>query len=278
MLPWDGVTLGPWAEAIDGADVVINLAGRSVNCRYTPANRRAITESRTLSTRIVGQAIARATRPPRVWLNASAATLYRDALDRPMDERTGEVGGDEPGAPETWRFSVGVVKSWESEFEDAMAPVTRKVAMRTSIVMDPHPGGAFSVLSGLVRKGLGGSQGSGAQYVSWMHDDDFARAVEFIVEREDIGGAVNFTAPNPVPNREFMRMLREAWGVNIGLPANALMLEVGALFLGAETELILKSRRVVPMRLLEAGFRFNFPTWPEAATDLVRRMRGGRSL
>lgn len=245
-----------------------------MNCRYTPANRRAITESRTLSTRIVGLAIARATRPPRVWLNASAATLYRHALDQPMDERTGEVGGDEAGAPETWRFSVGVVKSWESEFDDATAPVTRKVAMRTSIVMDPHPGGAFSVLSGLVRKGLGGSQGNGAQYVSWMHDDDFARAVEFIIEREDIAGAVNFTAPNPVPNREFMRMLREAWGVKIGLPASAFMLEVGALFLGTETELILKSRRVVPTRLLEAGFRFNFPTWPEAAADLVRRMCG----
>ena len=270
---WDGSTLGSWADTLDGADVVINLAGRSVNCRYTPSNRRAIKESRTVTTQVVGAAIAAARQPPHTWLNASTATIYRHALDRPMDERTGELGGAESGVPETWRFSIDVVRSWEEAFFSSQAGNVRKVALRMAIVMNPDPGGTFELLSGLVRKGLGGTNGSGAQFVSWLHDIDLAGAVDFLIARDDIDGAVNLSAPNPLPNRDFMRALRDAWGVKIGLPASAWMLEVGAFLLRSETELILKSRRVVPTRLEEAGFVFAFPTWPEAARDLVRRTR-----
>jgi uncharacterized protein (TIGR01777 family) len=273
MAAWDGTTLGPWAEALDGADVVINLAGRSVNCRYNASNRRSIKDSRTVTTRLVGAAIAAARKRPRMWLNASTATIYRHALDRPMDERTGELGGNETGVPETWNFSIDVARSWEEAFFSADTGAVRKVALRMAIVMNPEPGGTFELLSGLVRKGLGGTNGSGEQFVSWLHDADLASAVDFLIARDDIDGPVNLSAPNPLPNRDFMRDLREAWGVRFGLPATEWMLEVGAFLLGSETELILKSRRVIPTKLHEAGFVFAFPTWSIAAADLVRRAR-----
>jgi hypothetical protein len=271
-IAWDGATLGPWSDAFDGADVVINLAGRSVNCRYTPQNRRAIMESRTLTTRVVGEAIARAKRSPRVWMNASTATIYRHALDRPQDESTGELGGDEPGAPAKWNFSIDVATAWERTFTDSAAPGVRKVVLRMAIVMEPFPHSTFELLSGLVRTGLGGANGSGAQMVSWVHDVDLARSIEFLIAREDVDGIVNISAPNPVSNRCFMRALRDAWGVKIGLPATEPMLRLGAFLMQSETELVLKSRWVVPTRLLEAGFTFAFPTWPEASRDLVRRV------
>ncbi len=272
-IAWDGRTLGPWAETVDGADVVINLAGRSVNCRYTAENKRIIMESRTITTRLVGQAISAAARPPAVWMNASTATIYRHALDRAMDEATGDIGGDEANAPKTWRFSIDVVKSWEDAFFTSAAPHTRKIALRCAIVMGPQHAGTFDILLGLVRRGLGGSVGSGKQFMSWVHDVDLARAVAFLIGREDIDGVVNISSPNPLPNREFMRVLREAWGARIGLPATEWMLEIATFFLSTESELVLKSRRVVPTRLLEPGFVFKFPQWREAAADLVRRWR-----
>ncbi|KDN73433.1 TIGR01777 family oxidoreductase [Streptomyces olindensis] len=273
---WDGATPGPWTKEIDGSDVVVNLAGRSVNCRYTPANLREMMDSRVHSARVVGEAIAAAARPPRVWLQMSTATVYAHRFDAPHDEATGVIGGAEPDVPGYWAYSVEIAKAWERAQESADTPHTRKVALRTAMVMSPDRGGVFDVLLRLARLGLGGPVAGGAQYVSWIHDQDFVRAIEFLVARDDIDGPVNLAAPEPLPQRAFMRTLRAAWGVPVGLPATRWMAEVGAFVLRSDTELLLKSRRVVPGRLLEAGFTFDRPAWPEAADDLVRRLRGGR--
>ena len=270
---WDGETPGDWTRAVEGADLVINLAGRSVDCRYTPARRREILESRIRSTSVIGQAIAQSSKPPAIWMNASTATIYRHALDRPMDEPTGELGGKEPNAPDTWRFSIDVATSWERSFDEAATPRTRKIALRSAMVMSPSPGGVFDVLLRLVRFGLGGAAGSGRQFVSWIHDVDFIRAIEFLMEHQELSGAVNLASPNPLPNNEFMRTLRRAWGMPVGLPAAEWMIEIGAWFLRTESELILKSRRVIPTRLLQSGFTFQFPCWDDAAKDLVARKR-----
>jgi uncharacterized protein (TIGR01777 family) len=273
VVGWDAHTLGRWVEEVDGANVVINLAGRSVNCRYTSDNRRLIMESRVHSTRAVGEAIAAARSPPRVWLQASTATIYAHRHDAANDEKTGILGGAEPDAPDTWRFSIDVARSWEKALDEAETPHTRKVKLRSAMTMSPDRGGVFDVLLRLVRCGMGGTAGDGRQYVSWIHEQDFVRAVVWLIGHEEMDGAVNLSAPNPLPNAEFMRQLRRAWGARLGLPASRWMLEVGALFLRTETELVLKSRRVVPGRLLESGLTFDFPSWPEAARDLCRRWR-----
>lgn len=270
---WDGKTLGPWASEIDGADVVVNLAGRSVNCRYTDANMRDMMVSRVRSTQAVGEAIAAAKRPPRVWLQMSTATIYAHRFDAANDEATGMIGGDEPGVPAYWGFSVDIAKAWEQAQSDSPTPDTRQVALRTSMVMSPDRGGVFDALLGLVRRGLGGSVAGGAQFVSWIHDRDFVRVIRFLVDREDLSGPVNVAAPGPLPYRDFMAALRRAWGIGIGLPATRWMLELGAFLMRTDTELVLKSRRVVPGRLLDAGFTFEHPDWPGAAEDLVRRWR-----
>jgi uncharacterized protein len=279
LVSWDGRTLGDWAREIDGADVVINLAGRSVNCRYHAANRREMMLSRVESTRIVGEAIARADRPPALWLQASTATIYAHRYDAANDEATGIIGGGEPDAPDTWRFSIDVATAWERAANEAAAklPRTRLVLMRSAMTMSPDPGGVFDTLLGLVRRGLGGTTGDGRQYMSWIHDADFVRAAQFAIARDDLAGPVNLAAPEPLPNAEFMRALRDAWGIRIGLPAPAWLLEIGTFFLRTESELVLKSRRVVPKRLLDAGFRFQFPSWSEAAKDLCRRWRAART-
>ena len=275
---WDGEHVGPWTDYLEGADACINLAGRSVNCRYTEENRAEIYNSRIQSTRLLGEVISTLTSPPRVWLNASTATIYCHATDRDMDEFTGELGGDEwlsarRRVPSSWNFSVQVAKDWEAELFRAPTRATRKIALRSAIVMSPSPGSAFGLLLNLVRMSLGGTQGNGRQYVSWIHDVDFARAVEFLILREEIDGAVNLAAPFPVQNHEFMAVLRDAWGMPNGFPAPRPLLELAALFMRTETELVLKSRRVFPLRLLDAGFHFLFPEWPSAADDLVRRWR-----
>jgi uncharacterized protein (TIGR01777 family) len=270
---WDGRTLGAWAGELDGADVVINLAGRSVNCRYTPANRQAMLSSRVDSTRAVGLAIARAARPPRVWLQMSTATIYAHRFDAANDEATGRIGGDEADAPASWHFSVEIGKAWEAAQAEAATPATRKVALRAAMVMSPDRGGIFDVLLGLTRRGLGGTIAGGRQWMSWIHERDFVRAVELLIARDDITGPVNVAAPDPLPQREFMAALRAASGTRIGLPATAWMAAIGAFFLRTETELVFKSRRVVPGRLLDAGFIFDFPAWPGAAADLVARWR-----
>ncbi len=271
---WNASDLGPWTQALEGADAVINLAGRSVNCRYNAANRREIKNSRTISTGLVGQAIAQAANPPRIWFNASTATIYRHAFDRAMDEGTGELGGNEPDAPRRWRFSIDVATSWERAFFAADTPKTRKVALRSAMTMSPDQDGIFDHLLRLVRWGLGGASGSGKQFISWIHDVDFIRAIEFLIAHEDIDGVVNISSPYPVRNRDFMSCLRRAWCTSyIGLPAPAWMLSIGAALLRTETELVLKSRRVVPQRLLDAGFEFHFPNWRGACHDLVHRWR-----
>jgi hypothetical protein len=270
---WDGRTIGAWAAEIDGSDVVINLAGRSVNCRYGASNRREILESRVDSTRAVGAAIARATNAPRVWLQASTATIYAHSLDRANDEHTGVIGGNEADAPDTWRFSIDVARAWERAFDESITPPTRKVALRSAMTMSPDRGGIFDTLRGLARRGLGGRAGDGRQFISWVHEDDFVAAVRFLIDRDDIAGVVNVAAPNPLPNDDFMRVLREECGAPFGLPATRWMLELGAMFMRTETELILKSRRVVPARLLDAGFTFEYPDWVDAARDLCRRSR-----
>jgi uncharacterized protein len=274
LVRWDGRSLGDWAEEIDGCDVVINLAGRSVDCRYTEANLRQMMDSRVDSTRVVGEAIARAARPPALWLQMSTATIYAHRFDAPNDERSGIIGGAEPDAPDYWAFSIEIAKAWERALFEAEAPVTRRVALRSAMVMSPDRGGIFDVLSCLTRLGLGGPIASGRQYMSWIHERDFVRAVDFLMERADIDGAVNLAAPEPLPQRSFMAALRAAWGVPLGLPATGWMAAIGAFFLRTDTELVLKSRRVIPGRLLEQGFRFEQPSWAAAARDLVAQRRG----
>jgi hypothetical protein len=221
-------------------------------------------------------------------MNASSATIYRHApegteFDRPMDEATGELGGNEwissrRRAPAKWNWTIQLVKDWEAAFFSGETPRTRRIALRTSLVFGPEPGSVFAVLSRLVRAGLGGTQGNGRQYVSWIHEADFARALEFLIANGEIEGPVNLAAPSPLPNREFMAALRDAWNVPNGLPAPTVLLAIGMFFLRTEPELVLKSRRVVPGRLRQSGFEFEFPDWPEAAADLVRQWRARDDL
>jgi uncharacterized protein len=260
-------------RVIDGSDVVINLAGRSVNCRYTKTNLTEMMQSRVRSARVVGEAIAGANRPPRTWLQMSTATIYAHRFDAANDEATGIIGGWEAGVPGYWAYSVDIATAWERELDDAPASQTRKVALRSAIMMSADRGGAFDVLARLARLGLGGPVAGGAQYVSWIHQRDFAAAVQFLIDREDLSGPVNLAAPTPVPQREFMRELRAAWGVRTGLPATRWMAELGALAIGSDTELLLKSRRVTPGRLLAAGFGFRYGQWAEAVRDLVQSAR-----
>jgi uncharacterized protein (TIGR01777 family) len=276
-LAWDGENLGSWVEALEDADVLINLSGRSVDCRYNARNREAILQSRVRSTAVLGRAIQHMSRPPRLWLNASTATIYRHTYDRAMGEATGEIGGGEDNAPPTWRFSIDVAQRWEQTLFAVHTPNTRKVAMRAAMVMSATPGGVFEVLVRLVSTGLGGSWGCGRQYMSWIHEEDFFRAVEYLIEDQQITGAVNLAAPHPLPNEEFLSALRDAWGISFGLPAREWMLAVGAYFLRTETELLLKSRRVVPDLLLKKGFEFCYPEWPTAARALVQKWREGHS-
>jgi uncharacterized protein len=273
VVNWDAKTFGPWASEFEGANVVINMAGRNVNCRYHPENRRLIKDSRVESARIVGEAIARAENPPSLWLQASTATIYAHRYDAPNDETTGIIGGSEPNAPDTWQFSIDVVASWEKALNESTVFHTRKVLLRSAMIMSPDRKGVFDTLLGLTRRGLGGRAGPGNQYVSWIHYQDFIRAILWIIEHEEVSGPINLAAPTPETNADFMRVLRQAWGIRFGLPASVWMLEIGALLIRTETELILKSRRVIPGILQESGFSFLFPTWAEAARDLCKSWR-----
>jgi hypothetical protein len=276
VVAWDPAVLGAWADEFNGVTAVINLAGRSVNCRYTAANRRDILQSRVTSTTAVGAAIARATAPPPVWLQASTATIYAHRFDAANDETTGQIGGAERDVPASWHFSIEVAQAWERACMAAAVPHTRRVLMRSAITMSPDRRGIFDTLLGLVRRGLGGQAADGRQFISWIHDQDFIRAVQFLIGNASISGPVNLAAPNPLPNAEFMQALRAAWGAPVGLPSARWMLAVGAYVLRTETELVLKSRRVVPGHLTALSFKFTFPTWPEAAVDLCRRWRDTR--
>lgn len=268
---WDGHSLGDWKNEIDGADVVVNLAGRSVNCRYTKMNLEQMMQSRVESTKTIGAAIAEAKKPPQVWLQMSTATIYAHSFNQANDEKNGLIGGQEPDVPKYWGYSIEIAKAWEKILADSPTPQTRKVAMRSAMVMSPDRGGIFDVLFRLVRFGLGGPVGGGQQFVSWIHETDFVNAIEFLIHRSDITGVVNLSAPSPLPQAKFMEILRKAAKMPIGLPATKWMAEIGAFFLRTDTELLLKSRKVIPTRLLEAGFSFQYPDWESATRELVIR-------
>lgn len=272
-LRWDGRTLGPWCDVLEGADAVINLAGRSVDCRYHWANLTEMMQSRLDSTRVLGEAIARAARPPDVWLQASTASIYPDHRGPPLDERF-VVGPYGEGVPAYWSYSVSIARSWEAMLFAAPTPSTRRVAMRLGFTMSPDADGIFDVLMGLLRVGLGGRFRDGEQYVSWISDLDLVRAVEHLLN-SDLEGPVNVTAPEPLQNHAFMRSLRQAAGIPFGLPILPGMDRVGAWLLSTDAELMHKSRRVVPKRLEESGFWFVHPAWESAAADLVGRWRAG---
>ena len=267
QVAWDACTIGHWQRELEGATAVVNLTGRSVDCRYNARNRKEILDSRVNSTRVLGEAIARCAQPPEVWLNASTATLYRHTFDGPWDE-AGEIAA---AAEAKDAFSVDVGRAWERTLEEAQTPRTRKIPMRMAMVLGMGKNSVFPVLRRLVRVGLGGRMGSGRQFVSWIHEVDYCRAVEWLIKHNDIHGPVNLTAPNPISNREMMRALRRICRMPFGLPATDWMLEVGAFFLRTETELIIKSRRVIPRRLLESDFQFRFASICEAFADLSNR-------
>jgi len=271
QLAWDGRTLSAWSGEIDGADVVVNLAGRSVNCRYTKDNLKQMMDSRVDSTRVIGEAIAKATKPPRAWLQMSTATIYAHRFDAPNDEATGLIGGSEPDVPRYWDYSCEIAKNWERAQNESKTPSTRKVQLRAAMVMSPDKCGIFDTLARIARIGLGGSVGGGAQYVSWIHEADFCGAVDFLVEHQDIEGAVNLAAPGPLPYRDFVKELRVAVGAPFGLPATKWMAAIGAFVMRTDTELVLKSRRVIPTRLREAGFQFQFDSWSLASRELAGR-------
>lgn len=246
-------------EALEGSELIVNLAGKSVNCRYNVKNKREIMESRVSTTTILGECILACEKPPKVWMNASTATIYRHAEDRPMTEENGEIGSG---------FSVDVATNWEETFFQFDLPTTRQVALRTSIVLGKD-GGVMTPYRNLAKFGLGGVQGSGKQMFSWIHVEDVFQIVMFLYERNELEGVVNCTSPNPITNQAFMKAVRETIGVKIGLPSPKWLLEIGAVLIRTETELVLKSRWVVPERLVKAGYSFAFPTIEETLKDVL---------
>lgn len=258
---WDGINTGDWVALIEGADIVINLAGKSVNCRYTPKNKQEIFDSRTDSVNAIGNAIRLCKNPPELWVNASSATIYRNAVDRRQDEYTGEYHND---------FSVQVCKKWEKALYEQETPYTRKVALRMAITLGP--GGVLIPYFNLLKFGLGGRQGSGNQMYSWVHAEDTCSMIAWLYEHKHLSGTFNCCSPNPVSNAEFMRLLRNATGHAFGLPAYEWMLKLGAPLIGTETELVLKSRWVVPTKIIETGFQFKYPLLKDALADIIRKV------
>ena len=269
---WDGERVGAWAQELEGAEAVVNLCGRSVDCRYTAANRKVLLASRILPTQALGQAISSCLAPPCVWLNASSASLYKHTFDIAMDEEG--VQGATPEAKD--EFLIELIHQWEQAFYEAQTPRTRKAVLRTTMALGMNRNSVVPVLRRLTRLGLGGRMGSGKQFVSWMHEEDYCSAVEWVIAHEALSGPVNFAAPNPLPNAEMMRLFRELCGVPFGLPATEWMLELGALFLRTETGLIIKSHRVVPGQLLASGFIFRFPHFREALENIMGQLSNKR--
>lgn len=255
---WDAKTFSGWETELENAAVLINLAGKSVDCRYTKKNKKEILLSRIESTKILNKAVLKCANPPKHWLNSSTSTIYRFSLDKQMDEVDGEIGND---------FSINIALSWEKSFFKIETPNTLKTALRTSIVLGKN-GGAFLPLKTLAKIGFGGKQGKGNQFISWIHEEDFARAIDFIIEKE-ITGVINIVSPKPIPNSNFMQKLRKAVGFPFGIQMSAFLLEIGSFFIRTETELVLKSRNVIPKRLLENGFKFKFDTLEKALKNLV---------
>ena len=259
-IQWDAKNLDMWITELEGADVLINLTGKSVDCRYTERKKAEIVNSRVLATEVLGKAIQACAVPPKVWMNSSTATIYEHSLDKEMTETNGIIGDD---------FSMNVAKSWEEAFQNCKTPKTVKVALRTSIVLGKN-GGAFAPLKSLTKLGLGGTQGNGNQKVSWIHEHDFCRAVEFLLEEHKIG-TFNVTSPTPIPNKEFMKTLRRVLKAPLGLPQPKWLLKLGARIIKTEAELILKSRFVIPEKLVASGFQFQYPTVEKAVTEIMNR-------
>ena len=255
---WDAKRMSGWENELENASVLINLAGKSVDCRYTAANKKEIYDSRIDSTKILNEAVLNCKNPPKHWLNSSTSTIYRFSLDKQMDEVTGETGDD---------FSMNIAKSWEKVFFETETPKTLKTALRTSIVLGKN-GGAFVPLKTLTKFGLGGKQGKGNQFISWVHEKDFARAIEFVVEKE-LTGVVNIVSPKPSTNSDFMKTLRKTIGIPFGLSTSKLLLEIGSFFIRTETELVLKSRNVIPKKLQENGFAFEYNTLEKTFKNLT---------
>ncbi len=247
------------ARAINNSDAVINLAGKSVDCRYHEKNKREILNSRLFTTLAIGQAIAACEKPPKLWINSSTATIYRHAEDRPMTEKDGEIGKG---------FSVDVAKQWEKAFFDFSLPATRQVALRMAIVLGKQ-GGVMKPLKNLVKFGLGGRQGNGRQMFSWIHIEDVMQIILFVMHHPAITGILNCSAPHPVNNEKLMQSLRQMLHKKIGLPSPAWLLELGAVLIRTETELVLKSRWVLPERLLLAGYQFRFPGLEVALKEIL---------
>ncbi len=263
---WDGKHLD--SRVVDGADVVINLAGRTVNCRYNATNLSQMMSSRIDSTRAVGEAIAGCQVPPKVWLQASTATIYAHTFGTPQDEQNGVLAGNEQGVPQVWAYSAEIAKRWEAALYAADTPETRKVAMRMGIMMSRDQNGPLDILARLARLGLGGNIAGGRQFVSWVHERDLAHALEFLIDH-DLSGPVNICSPFPLPQAEFAAVLREAVGTKVALGATKWMVDIAAYLMNSHSELVLKSRRVVPTKLLEAGFEFKYADWPSAVADLI---------
>lgn len=255
---WDGKTTGSWKNELEGADMLINLAGKSVNCRYNKKNRQEILDSRINATRALGEAIQQTKKTPALWINASSATIYRHATDRPQDEYTGEFKND---------FSVEVCKQWEKTFYEQETPLTRKIALRMAITIGA--GGVMIPYFNLLKFGLGGKQGSGKQMYSWVHVEDTCRMIDWLYEQKELTGTFNCSSPNPVTNEMFMKTLRDVTNTKFGLPAFEWMLKLGAAFIGTETELVLKSRWVIPAKIINTGFTFKYPFLKTALANII---------
>lgn len=258
---WDAKTLGDWVQHLEGADCIINLCGKSVDCRYTDKNKALIFSSRLDSTAILGKAIVNCKEVPKVWINAASATIYRYSEDKVMTEIDGEVGEG---------FSVEVCKAWEKVFNEAETPNTRKINLRISMVMGKKAG-VFPVLRNLTKRFLGGKMGSGTQFVSWIHVEDFCRLGEWLINNKNAAGPYNVAAPNPIRNKEMMEVYRKVLNVSFGLPASEWLLKIGAFFMGTETELVLKSRNVISDRAMKEGFEFKYATMEECVKNLEAR-------
>jgi len=256
---WDAKQEGDWCAALQGADLLVNLCGKNVNCRYNEKNRKEIIASRVVPTTLLGIVVAKLDDRPKVWINVTSATIYRHAEDRSQDEVTGEIGDG---------FSIEVCKAWEQAFFASVTPHTRKIALRMGIVLG-NSDGVFPRLLNMVKLGLGGQQGNGRQYVAWIHEQDVAGITEWLLDNPKIDGIVNGTAPAPVKNKELMHTICKASHIPFGLPAPKWLLEIGAIVIGTETELILKSRWVVPSRLLNEGYVFKYPEIGEAVEECV---------
>jgi len=257
---WDGKTTGEWTKALKNADLLVNLCGKNVNCRYNTKNREEIIQSRLQPTALLGKVIQEMENSPKLWINVTSATIYRHAEDRYQDEINGEIGTG---------FSVEVCKAWESSFFESKTPHTRKIALRMGIVLGKEDG-AFPRLLNLTKAGMGGKQGNGEQYVSWVHEQDVALSIEWLLEQEKISGIINCTAPEPVKNYMLMSAIRKTCGINFGLSTPAWLLAIGAKIIGTETELILKSRWVKPTILLNNGFEFKYSTIEHAVKAILK--------